>query len=182
MDSIETSEKEAQPLSPADIKEAMHSAYAAERAAAANGAATEHTKPSNPKDAAATDRLDLSLFPDTAVAYGALAFTEGALKYGAYNWRVAGVSASVYVAALRRHVAKWYNGEKVDPKTGVPHLANALACIAILIDAHEVGKLIDDRPPRIPNPDVMFDELRFRVRYLQGKFPPEQSPDRFTER
>lgn len=81
-------------------------------------------KDTNPKDGAATSRLDLTLFPQTALAYGALAFTEGHLKYGGYNWRDAGVNASVYVAAALRHLTKWYNGEAFDPKTGVPHLAN----------------------------------------------------------
>lgn len=124
-------------------------------------------KPTNPKDQAATDRLDLSLFPDTAVAYGALAFTEGHLKYGGYNWRDAGVLSSIYVAALRRHVAKWWNGEEEDPTTGVPHLASALACIAVLIDAVECDKLVDDRPPRVVAVGAFFSEMRDKVRALQ---------------
>jgi len=37
-------------------------------------------------------------------------------------------------------------GEDIDPKSGLPHLAHALACIAIIIDAKTAGKLIDDRP------------------------------------
>lgn len=156
--------------------DATMAAVAAEDVELELGAAT---KPTNPKDSAATDRLDLTLFPDTAVAYGALAFTEGDLKYGAYNWRVAGVAASVYVAALRRHVAKWYNGEDFDPDTGVPHLANAIACIAVLIDAGECGCLNDDRPPRHPSPASLFERMRQRVRDLQGKFI--NGPGRYTE-
>jgi dATP/dGTP diphosphohydrolase len=118
----------------------------------------------------ATSRLDLSLFPQTAIAYGALAFTEGDLKYGGYNWRVAGVSANVYVAALLRHVFKWYNGEWADPKTGVPHLASVLACNAVLVDAIECGKLNDDRPPKS---DVtrLLNEFENRVKHLQSIFP-----------
>ena len=105
-------------------------------------------KDSNPKDRVAAGRLDLSLFPDTAVAYGALAMTEGDAKYGGYNYRVAGVRASVYVAAARRHLAKWFNGERCDSRTGVPHLASVLGCVGILVDAIECGKLNDDRPPK----------------------------------
>ena len=126
-------------------------------------------KDTNPKDGAATTRLDLSLFPTSAVAYGALAMTEGDLKYGGFNWRVSGVRSSVYVAALKRHVDKWYNGQDDDPKTLVPHLANGMACIGILIDAIEQGKLVDDRPPR---QDVsLYDRFEKIVGHLQQIFP-----------
>lgn len=127
------------------------------------------TKDTNPKDAAATTRLDLSLFPDSAVAYGALAFVEGDQKYGGYNWREAGVQVSVYVAALRRHVAKFYNGEWADPKTKVPHLASALACIAVLIDSFEQGNVNDDRPPE--QSAGLYARFEENVAHLQSIFP-----------
>lgn len=138
----------------------------------------EDKKPSNPKDRAATSRLDLSLAPDTALAYIALAFTEGDLKYGGFNWRVAGVDASVYIAACRRHIAKWYNGEEFDPKTKVPHLANALACLAVIVDAQYAGKLNDNRPPKA---DVarLLDDFEGLVKHLQTTFPAKA--DRYTE-
>jgi hypothetical protein len=110
------------------------------------------TKPTNPKDALAVAKLPLHLVPDTIEAYAALAFAEGASKYGAYNWRVAGVRASVYHSALKRHLACWHNGEEADPLTGVPHLASIIACAGILLDAKLCGKLTDDRPPRAPLP------------------------------
>lgn len=112
-------------------------------------------KPSNPKDRTATDRLDLSIVPDSAVAYLALAFTEGDFKYGGYNWRHAGVSANIYVAACRRHLAKWYNGEENDPATGIPHLASAMACIAVIVDSHIYGNLNDNRPPKAPIAELL---------------------------
>lgn len=106
------------------------------------------TKDTNPKDAIGSAKLSQGLVPSTAPAYLATAFTEGALKYGSYNWRVAGVRASIYKDAADRHIAKWWNGEDHDPKTRVHHLANAMACFAIILDADVVGKLTDDRPPR----------------------------------
>lgn len=132
--------------------------------------ARNDSKPTNPKDAAATTRLDLSLFPATARAYGALALTEGDLKYGGFNWRDAGVMASIYYAACGRHLDKWFNGEESDPTTGVPHLANAIACLAVLIDAVEKGNLNDDRPPAV---DVAGLLARFEgnVAKLQQVFP-----------
>lgn len=141
---------------------------------------TSDTKDTNPKDRAATTRLDFSVWPETASAYGALAMTEGDYKYGAYNYRVAGVQASVYVSALRRHMAKWYNGEWYDPKTGVPHLANAIACIGVLIDAHECGALIDDRPPKM-DMTRLLTEFEVMVKRLQEVFPPSKGPGKFTE-
>lgn len=105
-------------------------------------------KASNPKEAIGSTKLDFSLVPSSAIAYMASAFTEGALKYGAYNWRAAGVRASTYYAAVNRHLTKWWNGESFDPKTKVHHLANAQACLAILLDAELVDMLNDDRPPK----------------------------------
>lgn len=137
------------------------------------------TKPSNPKDAAATTRLDLSVFPESAVIYGALAFTEGAYKYGAYNYREVGVSASVYVAACKRHLAKWYNGKNKDKKTKIPHLANALACIAVMIDGEVKGNLIDDRPPAV-DLEELFETAQELVAHLQKLFP--NAVPRYTEK
>lgn len=118
----------------------------------ANGAETTNSKGSvmNPKDAVAGTRVPIGLFPDTAVIAGAMAFVEGAVKYGRYNWRIAGVSAFVYHNAARRHLAAWFNGEDIDEKSHLNHLWKALACISILIDGIMVGKMIDDRPPRAP--------------------------------
>ena len=107
------------------------------------------TKPSNPKDAAATSRVPLHMVPDTLTLYAAMAFAEGDSKYIAYNFRVAGVRASVYISALRRHLMRYVNGEWADKKTKVPHLASVAACTAILIDGHVMGLLNDDRPPPV---------------------------------
>lgn len=135
-------------------------------------------KPTNPKDRLATNRLDLSLFPDTAVCYGALGMTEGDSKYGGYNYRVGGVLASVYYSAARRHLSKWFNGEWADKKTKVPHLASALACVAILIDAVECRVLRDDRPPRV-DVDVLLASYEELVAHLHAIFP--NGPARYTE-
>lgn len=136
-------------------------------------------KPTNPKDRAATSRLDISLFPQSALIYGALGMTEGDLKYGGYNFREAGVLVSVYVAALMRHLMKWYNGEEEDEKTGVPHLASVLACAAILVDSTVKGNLKDDRPPRAPVAELLAD-FEKKVKHLQELYP--SGPPRHTEK
>lgn len=136
-------------------------------------------KDTNPKDRAATSRLDITLFPQTAIIYGALGMTEGDLKYGGYNYREKGVSFSTYIAALMRHLMKLYNGEWEDVKTGVPHLASMLSDVAIIIDAHEMGILNDDRPPRC---DVarLLDEMEEKVKCLQSIFT--NPPGRVTQK
>ena len=106
-------------------------------------------KPTNPKDAIATNKLPLHLVSPIVKAYQAIAHYLGNVKYGAWNYRAAGARASVYKAALERHVDAWWEGEEYDPADGTPHLANALACLGILIDAKHSGKLIDDRPPSL---------------------------------
>lgn len=103
------------------------------------------TKPSNPKDFIGSGKLPLHLWPACVTAMGCLALLDGMLKYGRANWRHAGVRASIYKDALQRHVDAWWEGEDKDPDSGLPHLAHALACLAILIDAKFAGRLTDDR-------------------------------------
>ncbi len=135
-------------------------------------------KPTNLKDALAVSKLPLHLVPDTVKVYAALAFAEGAAKYGGYNWRVAGVCASVYRSALERHLAKWWNGEWADEKTGVPHLASIIACAGILLDANAVGKLTDDRPPVAPLGPII-DGMEADVRRVVEMFK-DHAPEQFT--
>lgn len=113
-------------------------------------------KPSNPKDIIGTDKLDLGVVPDSAIVGMAHALTEGAVKYGRYNWRVAGVRASIYHAATRRHLAKYWNGQDEDPATTVLHIDNAMASLAIMRDAMVYGMLTDDRPP-CPSQNAMAE-------------------------
>jgi len=114
------------------------------------------TKDTNPKDAIGSTKLPLSLIPSTASAHIAMAHLHGALKYGAYNWRTAGVRSSIYLDAMYRHLAAWHNGEDYDRESGLPHLAHVGACVNILLDAKECGKLSDDRPPPAPMSDLVF--------------------------
>lgn len=98
----------------------------------------------NPKDLVGLTKLPLHLWPMTATAMGSIALLNGALKYGRANWRSVGVRASVYVDACQRHLSAWFEGHEADEE-GVPHLASALACLAILVDAQAAETLRDDR-------------------------------------
>jgi hypothetical protein len=110
-------------------------------------AAINTLKPSsNPKDAIGAVKLPLHLWPAEATAMGCLGMLEGALKYGRNNYIAGdGVIASIYVAAAKRHLDAWFACEENAHDTGTPHLANALATIAIIVKAQAHGKLIDDR-------------------------------------
>ena len=98
----------------------------------------------NPKDAIGSGKIPLHLWPTTASAAGSIALLNGALKYGRSNWRAIGVRASIYVDACQRHLMAWFEGNECDEE-GVPHLAAALACLAIIVDCQAAGKLRDDR-------------------------------------
>lgn len=100
----------------------------------------------NPKDLLGIRKPRISTVPPSSIIYTALGMQDGAIKYGPYNWRDNAVIASIYADATGRHMLAWFDGEDIDPKSGVPHLGHASACIAILVDAFETGNLIDDRP------------------------------------
>jgi hypothetical protein len=134
-------------------------------------------KDSNPKDAIGVQKLPLSLVPWVTIAYGSLAHLCGALKYGKWNWRKSGVRASVYLDAIRRHLAKWESGEEVDEE-GVPHLGSIIAGVGIILDARAAGKLTDDRPPRVET-GALFDQLTPIVKQLQERHK-DKAPKHYT--
>lgn len=146
-------------------------------------------KPSNPKDLIGSNKLPLGLVPETTEAYLTLGHLEGHLKYGLVNWREAGVKTSIYLDALKRHMAKFNGGEWEDPVTKVPHLANALACISIIIDAIHSGKLIDNRPQvtngkaePLPAPcsvSELIDSFSEKVVHLKTMFADKKPTDYF---
>lgn len=119
-----------------------------------NGPDEGETKPSNPKDVIGSRKLHMSCVPWTLVVCAARALLEGMLKYGRFNWRMCGVRGSIYLDAIKRHIAKYENGQDIDPKTLIHHLDSAIGCLAIMRDAMLYKKFEDDRPP-CPDPDAM---------------------------
>jgi hypothetical protein len=100
----------------------------------------------NPKTAAGASKVPLHLVPPSAKHFLAQAMLAGARKYGPYNWRDASISVSVYRAAAERHWDAFWDGQDLDPETGNHHVAHAMACCGIMLDAWSIGRLIDDRP------------------------------------
>lgn len=104
----------------------------------------------NPKDLVGAKKPRLSLVPPAGLVYAALAMANGADKYGAYNWREKKIQTMIYLEACMRHLLSFQDGEENAQDSGLPHLAHALCCILILIDAKETGNLIDNRPKAGP--------------------------------
>lgn len=100
----------------------------------------------NPKDLLGTAKPGFHYIPPSALLHLGRAMVDGKNKYGLMNWRAKDVRASVYYDAGLRHKMDWWDGRDLASDSLVMHLAHDMACNAILIDAIETGKLVDDRP------------------------------------
>lgn len=102
----------------------------------------------NPKDIVGSRKASMAFIPQSVLALVGLAMQEGALKYGAYNWRKAGVRASIYADALDRHIYKkwWDMGEDIDPDSQLHHVIKGISTLVVLADSIIQGNMIDDRP------------------------------------
>ena len=70
--------------------------------------------------------------------------TFGAAKYAPENWQQVPNAKRRYFAALMRHLTAWWDGEKVDPETGLSHLAHAGCCLLFMM-------WLDDREAKNEN-------------------------------
>jgi hypothetical protein len=140
----------------------------------------EGLKPTNPKDAIGGDKIPYHLWPETATILGCLAMLEGALKYGRANWRPGGVKLSIYYDAARRHWNKIMEGEWIDPDSGIPHIGHALACAAIVADAHANGKI--DMDCNYPGGYVkLIEEMTPHVKRMKEKYA-DRNPHHWTSK
>lgn len=128
------------------------------------------TKDTNPKDAIGVTKSPLSVLPMQVVYEAALGMYEGALKYGAFNYRVAGVRASVYYDAVNRHLNQWFEGEDIDPDSGLSHITKAITTLMVMRDAMLNDKFNDDRPPKVLDSSWMIN-YNAKVKELQAKYP-----------
>jgi len=134
-------------------------------------------KDTNPKDAVGTKKVPFSTVPSRVVAEIGLAMLEGARKYGRHNYREAGVRASVYYDALQRHINAWWEGEDIDPDSGLNHVVKALASLVVLRDSMLTGNWVDDRPPKVKSGWVT--ELNQKAQEIIEKYPDAVNP--YTE-
>lgn len=141
-------------------------------------------KDTNPKDAIGITKLPFSTLSGPAMGELGLAMMEGALKYGRHNYRAIGIRYSVYFDAAMRHIWLWWEGEDIDPDSGLPHITKAMACLMILRDATIHNQYNDDRPPKTPKEGidrkVWVDGLNVQAKALRGKYPDPKEP--YTEK
>src|SRR4030042_5691389 len=109
------------------------------------------TKETNPKDALGVKKVPMHAIPCGPLFELGLAMMEGGRKYGTNNYRAVGVRASVYYDAVMRHLAAWWEGEDLDPDSGVHHIIKAVACLIVARDSMLMENFEDDRPIKYPN-------------------------------
>ena len=125
-------------------------------------------KPTNPKDILAINKVPLSTLSGPVLFDMGLGMLEGARKYGRHNYRKMGVSATVYYDATMRHLVDWFEGEDIDPDSGLNHVTKALTALMVLRDSMLLGNWIDDRPLRNP---LNIQELNKKAEEIIKKYP-----------
>ncbi len=133
-----------------------------------------NTKSSNPKDAVGTKKVPLSTISAPVMSEVGLAMLEGARKYGRHNYRAAGVRGSVYYDAIMRHMMAWWEGEDIDPDSGLSHIVKAIAGLAVLRDSMIFENWVDDRPPKMP--DGWVQKLNQKAAEIIEKYPNALEP------
>ena len=132
-------------------------------------------------------KVPLHLVPPSFIAYTSVGMLDGERKYGRNNYLETPMEASTLVGAALRHIGLWFDGQEKSSDRGVPHLANAAASLAILVERQTKGTLIDDRNPGDGSPlGALMSELSKIVVgliALQGDKPPANRPfTRLTSR
>jgi|MEHZ01.4.fsa_nt_MEHZ011041097.1_4 hypothetical protein len=78
------------------------------------------------------EKPDYSLVPFEAMDEVVKVLTYGAAKYDRFNWTK--VEPRRYQAAAMRHISSYMQGEKIDPESGINHLAHAVCSLLFLTD------------------------------------------------
>lgn len=94
----------------------------------------------------------LHLVPRELREGAARAYGFGADKYARYNW-MKGMQWSRLHDALERHLSAFWNGEELDPESGLHHLDHAAASLGMLMGHVGKGLGRDDRHTTDPDPD-----------------------------
>ena len=131
--------------------------------------AAENWKDTNPKDAVGIKKVPLSCVSAPVLAELGIGMLEGARKYGRHNYRVSKVRSSVYYDATMRHMMQWWEGEDIDPDSGLSHITKAIASLVVLRDAMIQEQLVDDRPPATYT--GWMREMQVHVDDLFEKYP-----------
>lgn len=107
--------------------------------------------------------LDAGFLRDVARVFG-----FGSAKYGAWNWLEHPKGWGRDWAAALRHLLAWRDEEDLDSESGLPHLAHAAACVAIVHGCQRRGLGEDDRP-RIKKEAVPHAPRQHRVHVVEPR-------------
>lgn len=91
------------------------------------------------------DKVRLDLLPEEGLWEIGRVLTMGARKYGEHNWRK-GMAWSRLFGAIKRHLSAMWQGEDVDPESGLLHAAHAACGTLMLLVYQLLGMGTDDRP------------------------------------
>ena len=80
------------------------------------------------------EKPKMNLLPPKAIMEVAKVLTFGAEKYGAENWKELEDLQNRYLAGALRHIFAHMDGEKLDPETGLSHMAHALCCLLFKLE------------------------------------------------
>lgn len=89
-------------------------------------------------------KVRYDLLPNFAINQMTNVFTKGSFKYDERNWE-RGMAWSTCIASLKRHIAKFEEGEDFDDETGLLHVAHAMTNCAFLVEYYKIYPQGDDR-------------------------------------
>ena len=81
-----------------------------------------------------SDKLRYDLVPPSALEKIVEVLTYGAKKYAPENWKKVEEPERRYIAAAMRHIEAFRKGERLDPESGLPHLAHAACCLMFILE------------------------------------------------
>jgi len=96
-------------------------------------------------------KLRWECLPWPAVEQVVGVLTFGANKYSAWSWLSTPDARRRYFASAIRHAVAWVKGERLDPESGLPHLAH-LACNALFLLSFELGEAAEPAALAAPPP------------------------------
>jgi hypothetical protein len=79
-------------------------------------------------------KTEYHLMPAKALEQVNVVLMYGAKKYGENNWQKVEGWRNRYYNASMRHLLQWQSGEKLDPESGITHLAHAICSLMFLIE------------------------------------------------
>ena len=81
-----------------------------------------------------SEKPKMNLLPPIAIVEVGKVLTFGAQKYGPEIWIELEDLQNRYTAGALRHIFAHMDGEKLDPETGLSHMAHALCCLLFKLE------------------------------------------------